>query len=47
MVPEAKVPMFSAENVPEALMLLDAVSPDRVASVDCVCCACWRVTVTV
>ena len=42
MVPAANVPMLSAVNVPEALMLLDADRPDRVASVDCVgigvCC---------
>lgn len=29
--------MLSAVNVPVALVLLDAVRPDRVASVDCVC----------
>ena len=43
----ANVPMFSVVNEPVALVLLVAVRPDRVASVDCVCCACARVTVTV
>ena len=44
-MPEAKLPMLSAENGPEALVAWVAVRPDRVASVDCVgvgvvvCCA--------
>ena len=37
MADAANVPMLSAVNVPVALVLLDAVRPDRVASVDCVC----------
>ena len=36
MVDAANVPMLSAVNVPVALVLLDAVRPDRFASADCV-----------
>ena len=34
MVPEANAPMLSDVKLPEALVLLDAVRADRVASVD-------------